>query len=55
MALGHQDGVLLRWMVVKPAVLLLGNRRRRGHVRGVAPMEYRHACTVGNIRLVCGA
>jgi hypothetical protein len=55
-ALGHQDGLLLGWMVAKSAVLLLGTGRRRGQrVRLLAPVEHSVYSTLVHIRAVCGA
>lgn len=51
MAVRHQDGLLLGRLVAEPAVLLLGDRgRRRGHLRGLAPVEQCYARAVGYIR-----
>jgi hypothetical protein len=39
-SIGYKNGVLFRWMVAKPAFLLLGDRERRdGRVQLVASME----------------
>ena len=47
-AVGHQDGILLRRVVAKPAVLLLGDRRRG--VRGVEAVEHGRGRAVDYIR-----
>jgi len=47
MAGWHQNGVLFRWMVVEPAVLLLGNRRWRNRwMQRMAQLEPRYVCEV---------
>ena len=54
MAVRHQNGLLFRRMVAKPAILLLGNRRRRS--RWLWFMAFLESCnigTLGDLRAVC--
>jgi hypothetical protein len=51
MALGHEDGLLLGWLVAEPGVLLLGTGgRRRRRMRCVAFMEYGDSRAMVHIR-----